>query len=136
MKTKNWLYFGVFIDNKAKQINLNTLKEYNITIPKDWNVYNHHMTIAFNNQSELAKELYEMYKPHFNTTINIMVNGIGISDKAIALRINFLLPTSNKITHITMAVSKDGKPRFSNEITNWMDIKPYTITGTIKEWTK
>lgn len=136
MKTKNWLYFGVFIDDKAKQINLNTLQEYNITIPKDWNVYNHHMTIAFNNQSELAKELYDMYKLHFNTTINIMVNGIGISDKAIALRINFQLPTANKITHITMAVSKDGKPRFSNDITNWMDIKPYTITGTIKEWTK
>ena len=32
----NWIYFGVFIDNDAKDKLIKLIDEYNVQIPKDW----------------------------------------------------------------------------------------------------
>lgn len=136
MKTNNWIYFGVFIDENAKRLNEIAIEKQGMDIPYNWKMFNHHMTIAFNNKTEDAQNLYDVYKHTFGKTITITVDGIGVSDDAIAVRIRFNDPIANKIPHITIATPQTGKPVNSNYITKWYDIEPYDITGTLNEFTK
>ena len=55
-----WIYFGVFINEISKFENLKALQENNIEIPEDWKMFNHHMTIAFNNCTNTANSLYSI----------------------------------------------------------------------------
>ena len=34
----NWIYLGIFIDEKSKQDILNLLKENDVNIPQDWKI--------------------------------------------------------------------------------------------------
>lgn len=136
MKTNNWIYFGVFIDENAKHLNEIAIEKQGMDIPYNWKMFNHHMTIAFNNKTEDAQNLYDVYKHTFGKRITITVDGIGISDDAIAVRIKFNDPIANKIPHITIATPQTGKPVNSNYITKWYDIEPYDITGILNEFTK
>lgn len=136
MKTNNWIYFGVFIDEKAKHLNELAIEKQGMDIPYNWKMFNHHMTIAFNNKTEDAQNLYDVYKHTFGKRITITVDGIGISDDAIAVRIQFNGPIANKTPHITIATPQTGKPVNSNYITKWYDIEPYDITGVLNEFTK
>lgn len=131
MKTTNWIYFGVFLDDMSKRRNLQALQENNVVIPEEWKMFNHHLTIAFNNKTEDAQNLYNVYKHTLGNVISITVDGIGVSDDAIAMRVNFNNPIANKIPHITIATPPNGKPVNSNKITEWFDITPYEIKGTI-----
>lgn len=59
---------------------------------------------------------------------SIKIDGIGISDKAMAFRVVY--PSNlcaNKIPHITICTSNGGKPVDSNYITEWKDIEPITV---------
>jgi 2'-5' RNA ligase len=136
MKTNNWIYFGIFIDENAKRLNEIAIDKQCIDIPYNWKIFNHHMTIAFNNKTEDAQNLYDVYKHTFGKTITITVDGIGVSDDAIAVRVQFNGPIANKIPHITIATPQTGKAVNSNYITKWFDIEPYDITGTLNEFTK
>lgn len=136
METINWIYFGVFIDDMSKKKNLQAIKENNVVIPEEWKMFNHHLTIAFNNKTEDAQNLYNVYKHTLGNVISITVDGIGVSDDAIAMRVNFNNPIANKIPHITIATPPNGKPVNSNKITKWFDIEPYEIKGTITALTK
>lgn len=129
--TEKWIYVGIFPDSISKAKNLSALEKYNIIVPNDWKRFNHHMTLAFNNGTDEAKSIYDYYKKYVGIKTNLTVDGIGVSDDAIALRIKFTNPIANKIPHITMATPKMGKPVNSNKITNWMDIEPFEISGLI-----
>ena len=137
---KNWIYFGVFIDGIAKAKNIQALEKNSVTVPEDWKWFNHHMTIAFNNGSEEVQKLYKYYEFYLEEEIDseilITIDGIGVSDDAIAMRVRYTLPIANKIPHITIATPQNGKPVNSNKITEWIDIEPYNITGIIKKHTK
>lgn len=116
----NILYSAVVLDNESKQIILNT--KYPIEIPSDWKIFAHHMTIAFGksvpNKEDLGK------------TVVLTATHIGKSEKAMALRVTGYEST-NKVPHITIAVSPDGKPVMSNDITNWVKIKEFKINGIV-----
>ena len=131
-----WIYVGVFIDNFAKMANLKALVENNVVIPDDWKLFNHHMTIVFNNGSQEAEDLYDEVKKNLGKKKHLIVTGIGVSDDAIAVRVIGDMPMANKIPHITIATPKNGKPVNSNYITKWFDIEPYTICGTIEQFAK
>lgn len=133
MSEIKWIYFGVFLNEVSKIRNLKTLQDNGITIPDDWKMFNHHMTIAFNDGSERSQELYDAYSSFFGTTKKLTIDGIGISDDAIAVRVNYgnVLPIANKIPHITIATPPNGKPVNSNKITKWIDIEPYTVHGKL-----
>lgn len=142
MEKKNWIYFGVFLDTVSKTNNLTALRDYNVVVPKDWKTFNHHMTIAFNNGSEEARSLYNYYQIYLedssmkNPIVYLVVDGIGISDEAIALRVKWELPIANKTPHITIATPQNGKPVNSNKITKWFDIEPYQISGMLQVFSK
>lgn len=133
----NWIYLGIFIDEKSKQYILNLLKENDVNIPQDWKIVNHHMTIAFNNKSDEAIQLFNLYADKFNSTKSLTIDAIGISDDAIAVRVQYDEPIANKIPHITVAIPQNGKPVNSNYIQNWFPIKNnITINGIIKPFVR
>lgn len=132
----NWIYFGVFLDKDSKIKILDVIKQYKVNIPTNWKLFCHHMTIAFNNGSDLSKQLLKHYERHLNQSMTLVINGIGISDDAIAVRVDFKHPIANKIPHITIAVPNGGKPVNSNYITKWFDIKPFKITGELNIFKK
>lgn len=130
----NWIYFGVFLDSKSKN---KLLELTNNVAEQSWKRYCHHMTIAFNNGSELSKHLYNRYKDYFGTEVKITATHIGISDEAIAVKVFFKGDTANKIAHVTLATPQGGKPVKSNYIENWRRLKtPIDLTGTIEEFIK
>lgn len=133
----NWIYLGIFIDEKSKQDILNLLKENDVNIPQDWKIINHHMTIAFNDKSEDAQKIFDFYQDNVNPIQSVQVDAIGISNDAIAVRVQFYEPIANKIPHITVAIPPNGKPVNSNYIQNWFPIKNnITINGIIKPFVK
>lgn len=136
MKNKSWIYFGIFIDENSKQINLDTLEQNEVQIPEGWKMFNHHMTIAFNDGTAEAETLYNIYSRIFGNITNITVDGIGVSNDAIALRVKYNNPIANKTPHITIATPPNGKPVNSNKITEWYDIEPYEIKGKLSYYGK
>ena len=133
----NWIYLGIFIDEKSKQDILNLLKENDVNIPQDWKIINHHMTIAFNDKSEDAQKLFDFYQDDVNSNLSVQVDAIGISDDAIAVRVQFYGPIANKIPHITVAIPQNGKPVNSNYIQNWFNVKnKIVVNGIIKPFVR
>ena len=124
-KSSDVLYSAVVLD-KASHNKL--LERFALEIPDGWKTFAHHMTIAFGkgvaNKEDLGKEVI------------LKATKIGMSDMAMAVQVEGY-PSNNAIPHITIAVNPDGgKPKDSNDITKWQDIKPMFINGKVKEITK
>ena len=125
-KVSDVLYSCVLLD-KASHNRLLDSEYYNyIDIPDGWVVYAHHMTIAFGkgvkDKSELGKK------------VTLRAYKVGISDKAMAVMVDGY-PSDNAIPHITIAINKDGggKPKDSNDIEKWQDIKPFYLNGVVAD---
>ena len=128
---ENWIYFRVFLDaDESKRVYniINSLP--GIDIPDDWRKYTSHMTIIYNNKSEIAQAWAKATAPRVGEDVLLKATHIGMSDKAIAIRVNGEM-SANAIPHITIACSPTGKPVDSNKITNWREIVPFTISGKI-----
>lgn len=123
---EKWIYFGIFLDESSKK-----RLRMNFDIPVSWKWYGDHVTLCFNDGSELSKIAAEINKGYVGAERSILVTGIGISTKAIALRVQ--LPTgvvcTNKVAHITIGC-KD-RPVDSNAIEIWHDIDSLTLYGEI-----
>ena len=97
-------------------------------IPSDWKVYAHHMTIKMG-------ELPPDKKSEKGKSVNIIATELGISDRAIAVKVINGFST-NKIPHVTIAVNTaiGAKPVDSNNIVKWQLLaEPISLTGTITE---
>ena len=128
---ENWIYFGVFLDADESERVYNIINSLpGIDIPDDWRKYTGHMTIIYNNKSEIAQAWAKATAPRVGEDGLLKATHIGMSDKAIAIRVNGEM-SANAIPHITIACSPTGKPVDSNKITNWREIVPFTISGKI-----
>jgi len=120
------LYSAVVLDDDSHTMLVNAFKTF---IPKDFKIYAHHMTI---NMGELREE----YKKYLGMTVMLKVVGLGIDEKAIAVKVEGF-PTVNKIPHVTLAVdvNNGGKPVMSNNITKWQPIKNmmFMLKGVVQE---
>ena len=128
---ENWIYFGVFLDADESERVYNIINSLpGIDIPDDWRKYTSHMTIVYNNKSEIAQAWAKATAPRVGEDVLLKATHVGVSDKAIAIRVNGEI-SANVIPHITIACSPTGKPVDSNKITNWREIVPFTISGKI-----
>ena len=128
---ENWIYFGVFLDADASERVYNIVNSlHGSDIPNDWRKYTDHMTIIYNNKSEIAQAWARATAPRVGEDVLLKATHIGMSDKAIAIRVNGEM-SANAIPHITIACSPTGKPVDSNKIANWREIVPFTISGRI-----
>ena len=130
------MYSAIVLDEKsqlkleklAEDIKVNGVRVPMLVRDSGWKMYNHHMTICMGT-------LPEHLKQYLGTVQKLEVTHIGISDKAVAVRVTGF-DSKNKIPHVTVAVNiKDGgKPVMSNEIKDWMSVEsPIKLSGEVKE---
>lgn len=127
MIEKNWIYIGIFLDKKSRE----KLKMLYPT-PENWNEYYDHMTVVFNDGTDIANAVKSINETNIGKVFKLNVVSVGVSDKAFAIHVELPLGVvcANKIAHVTLAVSDNGSAVDSNYITNWLDIyTPFEITG-------
>ena len=127
---ENWKYFGVFLSPSEKEHVLNILAPY-INHVEGGKIYCDHMTIIFNDKSDIAKAWAASTEKHLGEEVELTAYQIGESDKIIAIKVKGGL-TANDIPHITILCKPGGKPVESNYITDWKDIEPFSIKGKIE----
>lgn len=117
------LYSGVVLDTASKNKLLDMVGD---KIPAGWKEFAHHMTIIF---GKGVKDKEEVGKK-----VVLTVTAIGSTDKVIAVKVEGY-ESANKVPHITVAVNlaDGGKPVMSNDITNWMPIKQFMLSGIVTE---
>lgn len=119
-------YVGVMLDRQSHKKLLNELHS---VIPRDWKKIAHHMTIKLGNKPD---NLSQFIEENFGKDFSLTATEVGISPKAIAVKIQSEVPTKNSIPHVTVAVSPIGKPVDSNYITDWKPLaSPIQMTGTL-----
>lgn len=112
------IYYGAFLYPESHFELLEAVKD---KIPKDWVIYAHHMTLLFGKKKNEEVEAY--LKSNMGKDVNFGAVELGISDDAMAVKIDSDVPTDNEIPHVTIAVTKGGKPFKSNFITNWTPLE-------------
>jgi hypothetical protein len=97
-------------------------------IPEGWiKSNNYHMTIT---QGILPTSL--RLRGDLNSLVDITINMIGISDKAIAFGVHGYYST-NEMPHITIAFNQGAAPEDSNHIESWKQINPVKVQGVVRE---
>lgn len=143
---KNFEYYGLFLTEESKTKLKAWLWEngYDFdndiikgTLPCDW--YLDHCTLLHKSHkvSETNLELKDYLDNAIYQFVNVIetleINGIGVSDKAVAFRCNLSNKLcTNKIPHITICTFNGGKPVDSNNITEWKDIEPIRVEVKLK----
>jgi len=125
-KKERILYASVVLDKNSKS---KLLETFGNVIPDNYKIFAHHMTIIFGGGLDklgLEEDL--------NKEVVLTVTHLGISDMAIAVKVEGY-DTTNKISHITLAINVDngGKPVMSNQIEEWNEVEPLTLTGIVTE---
>ncbi|MFW5847547.1 MAG: hypothetical protein ACOCVF_01325 [bacterium] len=118
-------YSAVVLDDRSRDRLIKTLEEQ---IPEGWEIITHHMTI---NMGEIKPE----YEKYLGFDVRLIATHIGISDKAMAVKVEGF-DTVNKIPHITVAINRKegGKPVMSNQITNWEPLdRNIVLKGKVSE---
>lgn len=132
---ENWQYFGLFLDANTKNKLMNTLTDdYNIALNVADKIFIDHCTLLHVLQGN--SELYDYLNTKLEEEIQIVINGIGISDRAMAFKV--ALPRNvhsiNKNPHITICTFNGGKPVESNNITKWFLLEePIQVKTTLKK---
>ncbi len=119
------LYSCVLLDEPSRILLLNKLQG---VYPKNWKLFAHHMTI---NLGEICDEAINS----LGKEVQLKVTKIGVSDLAIAVGVEGFF-TKNDKPHITIAINTEmgGKPKNSNDITEWVDIDhKFMISGEVCE---
>lgn len=133
----NFHYFGLFLDTDTKNRLMDILTDnidYNIALNVADKIFIDHCTLLHVSQLHGNSEIYNYLKGYVGEKFQIVINGVGISDKAMAFRVDEKsVVCVNDIPHITIATFGGGKPVDSNEITNWKDIEPIIVTVKLEK---
>lgn len=133
----NFHYFGLFLDTDTKNRLMDILTDnidYNIALGVADKIFIDHCTLLHVSQLHGNSEIYNYLKGYVGEKFQIVINGVGISDKAMAFRVDEKsVVCVNDIPHITIATFRGGKPVDSNEITNWKDIEPIIVTVKLEK---
>ena len=128
---KDWIYIGIFLDFRSTEELIQTFHA-----PIDWKRYCDHVTLAYNDGTKLQEISKQVNTRNIGRTVEFKVVAFGVSEKATAIKVELPLGVfcANKIPHITIAVSPEGKPVDSNDIQVWNDIAtPIFLKGTINK---
>lgn len=133
----NFHYFGLFLDTETKNRLMDMLTDnidYNIALNVADKIFIDHCTLLHVSQLHGNSEIYNYLNNRLEEKIQIVINGIGISDKAMAFRVDkHSVVCVNDIPHITIATFNGGKPVESNYITYWKAFDPILIDVKLKK---
>jgi hypothetical protein len=141
---KDFQYFGLFLSDETKDYLLMLLlndNKYRDYLDYSNRIYLDHCTLIhkchlnalnLNEDSNLFAKTNKLIGRGFKLTIT----GLGISDKAMAFKVEIPdeLTCLNATPHITICTFGNGKPVYSNNITEWENIEPISITTTFKNY--
>lgn len=135
----NFHYFGLFLDIDTKNRLMNMLTDnidYNIALNVADKIFIDHCTLLHVSQLHSNSEVFNNLNNRLGENIQIKIEGIGISDKAMAFKV--VLPKNvhsiNKTSHITICTFNGGKPVESNSITKWFLLEePVQVKTTLKK---
>jgi len=97
--------------------------------PSDWQTIAHHMTINLGNAEAGPAAHLVGQKFMFAATT------VAQDERVIAVGVESIVPSNNKIKHITVAVNVNGggKAKHSNELTNWTAlVQPLVLRGVVQ----
>lgn len=121
-------YSAIVLDSESS-MKLRTwfYKNYGVAY-QDWEYIGHHSTINLGSLPDYLKYL-------IGSKVKLTVTKVGANQKALAVSVTGNTHSINKVPHITVAVNriKGGKPKDSNEITNWKTVVPFELTGVVTE---
>lgn len=127
-------YYGLFLTQGSKDILalwlfFNGYSPESELMKKRTGWYLDHCTLLHRSQLTWDNSnLHDFLIDKLHEDFEIKIIGIGISDKAMAFKVNiFPLVSVSKIPHITICTFNGGKPVDSNMITEWKDIEPITV---------
>lgn len=124
----NISYSAVVLDEQSKN---KLLTEFGSKIPEGWEKIAHHMTITMGG-------LPPEKKSDVGKTVTLMATHLGVSEKAIAVKVSGYF-TTNQNPHITLAIDRKGgaKPVDSNKITNWETLpQQISLSGKVTEYSR
>lgn len=138
---KNFEYYGLFLTEESKtklkawlwendyDFNNDIIKG---TLPENW--YLNHCTLLHRSHDNPSLEgwLDRAISKYPKSTTSFLVDGIGVSEKAMAFRCKIDY-CANEIPHITICTFNGGKPVDSNSITEWKDIKPIIVKAKLEK---
>jgi hypothetical protein len=127
--SSNVVLWGVLLDNMSKD---RLLKSFEREIPKGWSIYAHHMTIYYGKLKDgTFKTFYDMNK---GKKVTLQAVSWGISDLAMAVKLQTSVPSFSGVPHITIAVSPSGSPKDSKLIQDWKPLSsPLELTGVVTD---
>ena len=100
-----------------------------VPTPGGWRVIAHHATV---NMGPLEKGPMADVLP--GTEVRLQITHVGKSARALAVRVEGdLFRSANQIPHITVGVAPGAKPVESNDIVDWIPVKPFHVVGVLQE---
>ncbi len=122
-ENKNVSYSAIVLDEESRN---KILALFGSEIPEGWEILAHHVTINLG-------PLKEEFGYNVGDKVKSNITDLGISDKAIALRVD--AKTMNTNSHITLAINRAGgaKPKDSNDIENWVPVEGLSVWGVVEE---
>ena len=121
----NVLYTGVFLEKASQNVLFHNLEHM---IPEGWKRFGHHMTICLGPMKD---------KSLLDTEALLRVTHVGLSDMAMAVKVESDIKTKNPIPHVTVAINPEGgMPSMSNDITKWQDVRLFLLLGKVEEFKK
>lgn len=123
------LYTAIVLDEESQNRLRKLYREY--YKQPGWKEICHHMTLKF---GDSKSQIDSFIESNLNKSFTLKSNTIGISEKAIALKIDTDIKTLNSYPHITVAVnSLGGKPVDSNNIKRFIKLPiNISLTGTLQ----
>ena len=133
----NFHYFGLFLSINTKNVLMDGLTDnidYNIALGVADRIFIDHCTLLHKSQLEGNEELQSYLESNLGKSISIKLEAIGISDKAMAFKVEGVDNIcANEVPHITIATFRGGNPVDSNKIINWTCIEPVVITAKLEK---
>lgn len=132
LNMKKLNYIGLILSNETRKSLLKMLfvdmqiSTYNIE-----KMYLDHCTLLHVSELHGNSSLHDYLNSRCGRYYKLKITGIGVSDKAIAFKVETGLPNTRETTHITIATFNGGKPVESNYIKYYMPINPIEITGRL-----
>lgn len=113
--------------------------DYNIALNVADKIFIDHCTLLHKSHvaySQLInyEDLQSCLDNALGKSISIKLVAVGISDKAMAFRVEGVNDIcANPVPHITIATFRGGKPVDSNKILNWRYIEPIIVTAKLEK---
>ncbi len=123
------MYTSVVLDADSVQ---RLEDELRAVIPASWSIICHHMTI---NLGVFDFGPAKLAGFNLSDEVQLTVTSFASDDKVMAVGVDCVVPSSNKIKHITVAIDRanGGKPFQSNLLETWTAIANFSLSGHIEE---